>query len=479
MALRTKAEYVESLRDGREVYMFGERVEDVTKHPVLKKGMDHIGIEFELAFKPEFKDLATVPSPDTGNLMYRLYKFCRNTDDLLKRSQLIRLATAQNDGVSTASKAIGTDGLNALYIAGWETDQALGTNYSERIQKFRSFCQENDLSLAGAVTDVKGDRRLRPGQQGHPDYYVHVVDKNKDGIVVRGAKMHCSYASYVNWLIAVPCRFMTEEDKDYAVAFAVPVNAKGLKLFNSPIGVRDPNDYPISSQHPIVESMVVFDDVFIPWERVFMCGEWQQSALAANWFGMWHRFTGLSYKQADAQMIVGAACLAAEYNGVSDAPHIREELLEIMTYASAIEVFAKAAANDCVILPSGIACPNPMITNLGKYLFATGFGKAMEHLLEICGGAVVTTPGGKDYANPMIKPYMDKFLGGKKGIPAENRIKLLKFVKDFAASDFGGHWLVTTLHAEGSIAAQKITMLRQFDVEPCIERVKKTAGIKD
>lgn len=480
MGLRTSKEYRESLRDGREVYMMGEKVPDVTAHPTLRACIDHVGSEYDIYNSPDYHDLAVVRSPETGEEIHRLYKVPRSTDDLLKRSELIEVQCIINDGIVTASKAIGADALFALSIAAHEMDKELNTNYSPRVEEYRQYCEKNDLALAGCVTDVKGNRSLRPGKQAHPDYYVRVVDRNKDGIVVRGAKNHISFASYANEMVVVPTRFMTEEDKDYAVAFAVPCNAKGLKFINRPEVAHpdNPVDFPISSKHVIVESVVVFDDVFIPKERVFLDGEWQASALAAHWFGNWHRYTAVSYKGPEADILLGCALLIAQSNGVDEVAHIRDEIIELVCYADSIRAFRKAAAMEHVIRGPNIACPNPLYTNAGKYYFAANYGKAVERVLDIAGGLVATCPSGRDYDNPETRGYLEKYLGGKEGaLSTKDRMKVFKLIWELCATGMGGFWPVASLHAEGSLAAQRLAMYRELNAKYYTDLVKKSIGI--
>jgi 4-hydroxybutyryl-CoA dehydratase/vinylacetyl-CoA-Delta-isomerase len=477
MALRKPEQYVESLRDGREVYMKGKRIEDVTKEPALWPGITHIATEYRVYDMPEYRDLFVTYSDELKEDICRLWKIPRCADDLLKRSDAIAAVTMLNHGHLTVKKGIATDALNALTIAASEMRQHDSKSpYLERVLEFRRYLMKNDLVLCGCVTDVKGNRVLRPSEQEHPDYYVHIVERQKDGIIVKGAKAHISGAAYVNELVVVPTRFMPESDKDYAVGFAVPCNAKGLKFINRPESVHNPDDFPVSGRHLVSESIVIFDNVFIPWERVFLCGEWQASALSAQWFGNWHRFSALSYKRAEADVLLGAGLLAAEYNGIEKVSHIREDLFQLYNYAQVDYAFAKVAAHECQIV-HGIACPNVVYTNLGKFYFATNYAKFIDHLLDICGGLVATAPSIADFRNPATAEYLNHYLGAAKGVSAEDRVRLFKLICDVAASGMGGWWPVTVIHGEGSMAAERLMAVRQIDAEHYKTLAKKAANI--
>lgn len=480
MALRTAKEYKKSLRDDRSIYVYGEKVKDVTTHPVLSITVEHSANVYELARKPEFRKLFTFKSPETGKTVSRYFMLPKNNQELLIRGQLIEENTRQGNSSLNITKAVGTDGLLALTVASAQIDKSLGTDYSKRVRKYLSYCRENDLSIALAQTDVKGDRGLRPHQQADPDLYVRIVERRKDGIVVRGAKAHTTASAAVNEIIALPTRAMLEADKDYAVAFAVPVATKGLTLICRPTISTEQSvfDYPISRRNIENESLTVFDDVFVPWERVFLCDEWQYAGLLATTFANFHRFTAISYKPPTGDIFIGAAQLIAEYNGVDQAPHVREKIAKLIAYTEIIRACRNVAAQECLMSENGIAMPNPVYTNIGKHHFASHFHEAAALVQDIAGGLAITAPTERDWNNPEIRPYIKKYLAGKKDVPTEYRLRLFKLIQDMTASDLGGYNYVTSLHGEGSMAAQLITTYRDYNLERCKKLVKAAMGIK-
>lgn len=474
--LRTAEQYKESLKDGRAVYLGGERVKDVTTHPILQIPVDHSAEIYRLAEIPELTGLFTAPLE--GEPVSRYFLIPKSGQDLLLRRDLIEETTRRCGGTLNIVKAIGSDALFALTLIAARMDRELGTSYVQRVETYLRYCRQKDLALAVAQTDVKGDRSLRPHQQPDPDLYLRVVDRRADGIVVRGAKAHTTQGPVVNEIIAIPTRAMGEEDKEYAVAVAVPANTKGLKFICRPTIPAEASlfDNPVSRRYIETESLTVFEDVFVPWERVFLCGEWPFAGPLAITFATFHRFTAVSYKPPIGDLFIGAAQLIAEMNGVDKASHIREKIAKLITYTEIIRACGKAAALDCQIV-EGIAVPNPTMTNVGKYHFASQFHEAIALLQDIAGGLSITVPSEKELRNPETRAYLEKYLVGRSGFKAEDRLKVFHLIRDLTASDFGGYNLVVSLHGEGSQQAQLITTYRDYDLERCKRLVKELLNI--
>ncbi len=355
----TPEAYRASLRDGRKVFYRGRAVPDVTADPELRIGVELAMLDYEMASNPKTRDLALVKDPATGHEFSRFYQIPRCADDLTQRSRLIELGTEHGGTITPLIKEIGTDALFALL-------RVLSGEELERARSFYEACREGDLAVAVAQTDVKGDRAKAPHEQDDPDLYLRVVDQNRDGIVVRGAKAHTSAAPNANEIIVLPTRAMGADDRDYAVSFAIPVDTPGLSLYVSPFGGREPNDFefPLSSWAKMLESLTVFDDVHVPWERVFLCGEPRGCGPLALTFVEYHRFTAVSYKLPLHDAFVGAAASIAEMNGVGKAGHIRDKLTTLITYAETVRALTEMAAIRARIGQNEIAYPDPMTTNM-------------------------------------------------------------------------------------------------------------------
>jgi 4-hydroxybutyryl-CoA dehydratase/vinylacetyl-CoA-Delta-isomerase len=479
MAIRTAQQYIESLKDDRVVYCMGERVKDVTRNPILRISIDWMAMDYILQQDPRYQSLLTEKNEE-GELVSFAFIQQKSAEDLLRLREVVKFWARVCFGKPPGAKFVGKDGLNAITVVAQRVDKQFGTNYAEHVREYRKYLQKNDSSIALCMTDVKGDRSLRPSQQKtHKDYYVRIVEERKDGIVVRGAKAHISGAPLSNEIIVLPCRAMREDDKAYAVSFGVPANAKGITLISAEPEMNDPGnlfDFPIGASIYINDAMVIFDDVFIPNERVFMKGEWPLAGDIAYMFGNFHRLSAETYKAAELEVVTGAAALMAEYNGIERASHIQDKISWLVSYAEATEVIGRAACEHCVSEPdSGFVYPNPIYANIAKFFFADNWHQATKYLQDIAGGIVATVPSAKDFMNPEIHDMIDKYLGGKDGIPTEHRIRLIKLIRDLTST----YEDVLTLHAEGSLAAQRLSIYTLADFERYKAAAKRAARIKD
>jgi 4-hydroxybutyryl-CoA dehydratase / vinylacetyl-CoA-Delta-isomerase len=477
MAIKTPREYVETLKDGRVVFSDGKRVNDVTTDKYLKLRVGMHMIDYAFAFEPKYRDIF-VEEDEDGEPVSFVYVPARNANDLLRRREIIQLVSRTCYGFPGGAKFTGIDALNALTVVSRRIDKAVGTKYIERVEKFRKLLMKNDLSVVAAVSDVKGDRSLRPSKQiDHQDYYVHVVDRRPDGLVVRGAKTHISGAPCANEILVIPSRRHTEEDKDYAVSFSIPANTKGVTIINSSreiSGQGNDFDDPIFSVRHGGHGTVIFDDVFVPMERVFLNGETVFSGEIAYMFGDFHRLSGDAYKYAQLEIMIGAAALMAEYNGLEKANHIRNKLATLVIYCEGVEALGRQACVDCVLEPEfGLAYPNPLISNTAKYFFANYYHESLKLVEDIAGGLVVTSPSGKDFDNPETRDLIKKYFGGKHGIPSEHRLRMAKLVKDLGASDYD----VCTIHAEGSLEAQRMSVYTLADFDRYKAAARRVARI--
>jgi len=477
--MRTAEQYRASLRDGRIVHYQGHPVPDVTAHPVLRVAVDHAALDYATAEGPRCRSLAVVPHPGGGE-MSRYFAFPASVEDLLRRSELIEMSTRLGGTVVPLIKEIGTDALFALHLVAHEIDQALGTRYLDRVRSFHAHCRDGDLAMAVAQTDVKGDRGAGPSEQAHPDYYLRIVEERSDGIIVRGAKVHTSASMNANELIVLPTRALGDRDRAYAVAFAVPVATRGLSLIVSPYGGSPTSSFerPLSTRHRMMESLTVFDDVFVPRDRVFLQGEWQYAGPLARTFVEFHRFTAISYKLPLVDLLVGAAQLIAEYNGIERAAHARDKITWLAAYAQTLRALVRMAAHDCARRALGIAVPDPGTVNIAKLHFASQFHQAVAYVQDLAGGLLVTAPGEADWKSPETRPVLERYLGGK-GVGAEARLRLLHLITDVTTAELGGYHAVLAIHAEGSIEAEKLTIYRTAPLGGYVALAKELAGIPE
>jgi aromatic ring hydroxylase len=455
--MRSPEQYLDGLRDGREVWYRGERVSDVTDHPELGLAARHGALDFH--------GPSDEPSP--------FYDIPRSASDLRRRSALIEESTTRGATLVVLLKEIGTDALFALRRI---TDRTEG---QQRVEAFYERCRAGDLALAVAQTDVKGDRSRGPSAQPDPDLYLRVVERRDDGVVVRGAKAHTSCTPNVDEIVVIPTRAMSSGEEDWAIAFAVPVATPGLKLICSDYlhGAGDPWAMPISSRHRMIETLTVFDDVFVPWERVFVDGDTSRAGQLALTFVEYHRLTAVSYKLPLVDAFVGLAALLAEANGISRAGHVRDKLTWLIAYAESVRGLTHLACHRARIdEPTGIAYPDPLTTNLAKWTFAREYYQAVEHVIDVAGGLLVTGVGQADWESPELRPYLDKYLAGS--VPAAERLPLLNLAGDLCARAYAGYQGVLAIHAEGSLEAEKMMIYRSYDQGPAKALVRSLSGLE-
>lgn len=465
MPLKTPQQYLESLKDGRVVYCDGKRVPDVTKHPILKICNDWVATDYVMSNDPRYQELLTDIDEDGERVSFALQPQ-RTREDLLRLREVVKLWARVCFGKPTGAKFVAKDGLNAVTVVSKRVDRKYGTHYAKNVEAYRKHLQKNDLAFAMGLTDVKGDRSLRPSQQKqHKDFYVRIVEERPDGIIVSGAKTHISQAPACNEILIAPCRAMREDDKAYAVAFGVPVNAKGVTFISAEPEVAEGYslfDHPIAGSIYINDALIVFEDVFIPNERIFLKGEWEFAADVAYMFANFHRLSAETYKAIELELFTGAATLMADYNGIEKAAHVREKLTWLVIYTELIEILGKAACEHCIVEEdSNLVYPNPLIANICKYEFANNWHDATKYLQDIAGGIVATAPSSKDFFNPETRAMMEKYFAGKAGVPTEDRLRMVKLVRDLTSS----YEDVLTIHAEGSLEAQKLSILQMADFD--------------
>ncbi len=477
--IRTVEQYLESLRDGRVIYSQGERVTDVTTHPILRRVVQYGVMDYVLPNQPETRPLF-VTKNEEGEDIHFLWTAPHTAEDLLRRRD-IYITGARFGGVSL--HCMGVDGLAACRVLADRMDKALGTHYTERVEAYRKYIQKTDIGLTTAQTDIKGDRSLHPSQQvQHKDFYVRVVDKQKDGIVVRGCKYHISSTPGSNEIFVIPSRTHGEADKDYAVAFATPLNAKGITLICADPEIKGPSteetkwDAPLASKHGIGdgECMIVFDDVFVPWERVFMCQEWKFSRDIAYLFATFHRLFACCRMVPTLESLTGIASLMAEYNGLENYSHIREKLSWMAQITEAFKVMNLSA---CMFPEkeqgSDLVNPNRMYINIAKYMYADNYHEMCKMAQDIAGGIVADPIGYRDWANPEERKHIEKYLAGKAGVATEDRLKAIRYMHDLT----GGRHMSHQIHAEGSLAAQKMMFYANADWNFYKAVAKRSANI--
>jgi len=473
-------QYLDSLRRMKtEAYVFGERIENVADHPFTWEHANAVAMTYELAHDPQYSDLMTAKSHLTGKTINRFTHIHQSTEDLVKKVKMLRLLGRKTG--SCFQRCVGLDAMNALYTTTFEMDQKLGTDYFERLKRFVLKVQEEDLMIGGAMTDVKGNRGLRPSQQADPDMFVHIVERREDGIVVRGAKAHQTGSVNSHMMLIMPTLNMTADDIDYAVSFAVPSDEKGVIHI---LG-RQTNDTRKFERtldrgnigYGIVggEALVIFDDVFIPNERVFMAGEFEFSGMLVERFASYHRQNYGACKTGISDVIIGASAALADAHGIQDASHVRDKLTEMIHLTETLYCCSIACSGEGFKTKSGAYMVDPLLANVAKQNVTRFMYEIGRLAQDLAGGIVATLPSQKDFQNPKLNQYLQKYLKAKEGVSVEERARLIRLIENIST----GTALIESMHGAGSPQAQRIMILRQGNLAAKAEYARVLSGIKD
>ncbi len=475
--MRTFEQYFEGLKKMRPNVYLGGRIVP-RDDPVFLPGIKVIGTTFELVKDPGYRDLFTAESHLTGKTINRFTHIHQSQDDLLKKQKMTRLYCRRVG--RCVQRCMGVDALNALSVVTRRMDDDLGTDYYSRFVKYLEYYQENDLVGNAAQTDVKGDRSLRPYQQDDPDMYLRVVEKRDGGIVVRGAKAHNTIAPYADEIIVVPTRAMTPQDADYAVAFALPADTEGMYLVSVAHNQRSRKHFkaPIG-ETGTAHSITIFDNVFVPRERVFMCGETRYAGQLAGLFATYHRHSYTGCKPALTDILMGAAALVSEYNGIEKASHVRDKLAELVTVAELVYAAGVAAAVNSTRASSGTQVPDVVYTNVGRYHAGVHVYPEFEILADLAGGLAATLPLEDDFVEPTVGPLLNKYIKRKSGVPSEKVHRCYRLIENLIASAPGAASQISGIHGGGSPVMEKIAIMAQYDIEEKKEIAKYLAGIAD
>ena len=483
MALMTGEEYIASIRKlNLQVYMFGKKVDCPADDPILRPSLNSVRMTYDLAQMPEYEDLMTAVSPETGRRINRFTHIHRSAEDLIKKVKMQRLLGQQT--AACFQRCVGMDAFNAVYSTTFEIDKKYGTHYFENFKKFMTYVQERDLTVDGAMTDVKGDRSKAPHQQEDPDLFLHVVERRPDGIVVRGAKAHQTGILNSHEVIVMPTISMGPDDKDYAVSFAVPVDAKGIYMIigrqSCDTRKREGSEIDVgNSEFGGVEALTVFDDVFVPNERIFLNGETEFAGVMVERFAGYHRQSYGGCKVGVGDVLIGAAAVAADYNGCAKASHIKDKLIEMTHLNETLYCCGIACSAEGHPTESGNYIIDLLLANVCKQN-VTRFPYEIVRLAEdIAGGLMVTAPSEADFRDAKLGPVIEKYLKAAPGVSTENRLRILRLIENLALGTAAVGYRTESMHGAGSPQAQRIMIARQGNLAHKKQLAKKLAHIQE
>ena len=481
MTLKTKEGYFDSLRKlNQKLFIFGEPVKGAVDHPMVRPSTNALATTYDLAQTSEHQELLTATSHLTGERINRFTHIHQNRDDLIKKLKMLRLMG--NKTATCFQRCAGLDSLNTMSAVTFEIDRELGTQYHQRFNDFLKYVQREDLVCSAAMTDPKGDRRLTPSQQKNPDSYLRVVEEKPNGIVIRGAKMHITGALNSHEIMVLPTRAMRPEDKAYAVACAVPANSKGVsyiygrqssdtrKLEGGEIDVGNPG---FGGQ----EALIVFEDVFVPRERVFMKGEHQFCNRVIEIFGAYHRSSYGGCKSGVGDVLIGAAALIADYQGTASATHVKDKLVEMTHLNETLYACGLAASAEGYNLPSGGYIVDRLLANVCKLHVGRFPFEIVRLAQDIAGGIVGTLPSEKDYMHPELHRLLQGYLQGVPEVTTESRMRVLRLLENMTMGTGAVGYLTESLHGAGSPQAQRIMIERESNLEHKKELARDIARI--
>ena len=478
MGIKTKEEYIESLRQMKPVaYMSGERIVNVVDNPRLRAGIEATAATYELAQMDEFRDLLVTESPLINEPVNRFTLPPSSIEDLVAR---VKINRKLGNWVGTChQRCTGLDSLSAISIVSYDIDQKYGTNYHKNFTEFLKHVQKNDLTGNAGVTDVKGDRSKGPKDQEDRDMYLRVVERRDDGIVVRGAKAHQTGSLSSHEIIVLPTRALRKGDEDYAVSFAIPADSPGLihVVGRSSLDTRELDGCDIgNARYSKYCPTLIFDDVFVPWERVFMCGEAAFAVDMVVKFSSFHRQSHGGCKSGKIDCMIGTALTLMDYTGTTKAGHLKQKVIDMIHRAETLYGCSLAASYEGNKQPSGTYYIDTVLANASKIHEGKEMAEAIRLMVDISGGFVSDLPSDRDLENPEVGHLLKKYLKGAEGVPVENRIKMYRLAEKLAMESAD---TISDIHGGGSPEAHRVTIFRETDTEGKKKAAKRLAGIVD
>lgn len=474
----TSSEYKKRLsKMRRNIYNNGKLVDRDFER--LQGAVNVIAKTYDLITDPEFKqyeDILTAKSHLTGEKINRFNHVHRSMEDLLAKQRMTRLTSHQVGGC--IARCMGIDSTNAYSVITYLTDKKYGTEYYKRFEKWLTEFQKTDATSCCAQTDVKGNRPWRPHEQKDPDLYLRIVEKKKDGIVVRGAKVHNSYAPAVEWINVLPTRALTEKDKDWAVAFVVRGDAEGIKQIVSTSMPEIPKGYKGPGPWGGADSMTIFDNVFIPWEHVFLCGENDMGGYMALMFALYHRHSYTGCKPAMTDVLTGATALMAEVNGIEKEHHVRDKLVELICTSELCFGTGIAAAVNGYKSDSGTWVPDITYCNVSRRHAGVNIYHEYDILADIAGGMPATLPRPGDWVNEETRPFIEKYMMRNPNMDVQDVLKAFAWVQGISCSEPAGVMQYAGVHGGGSPRMEQIAIMGAYNLENVKNIAKRQAGIE-
>jgi 4-hydroxyphenylacetate 3-monooxygenase len=478
--IRTGEQYRDSIRDGRQVWINGERVNDVTTHPMFKPIVDIRARIYDMAHENATQGIMSYVDEKTGERNAIGLKLPYTQQDWHDKRLAVDTVLDDVGGIATR---VGDETIGEMWSLydGKDVLNEVDPRFAENIERHIHRTLHEDPFHVSANTDPKGDRS-KPPQEQDPDMLLHVVKETDVGIVVRGAKYETA-AAYANQAFVKPTIANWGDAKlsDYAVGFIVNMSAPGLKFIcrTGFAGRANPDDYPLSNRCDEIDTLLIFDNVLIPWEDVLF---YQHTKAATFIRATLHRYSAFAFVQRNlrlADLMIGAALFNARQTGLEKQQAVQEKLSTLAVYRETINAHLTASIACGERSPAGLMMPNQSLLYTGRVQACSRLHEMMHLARELCGGQICVTPDAASFANPEISDWLDKYYTVNENWVSDDRRKLLAFARDLLNSDYAGHRLTFQLFAQSPPFAHLGAVFRNFDFDSTLGYVKKAANLSD
>ena len=473
-----KNSYLDSIKNRNlTIYLMGELIKEPLDHPIIRPSIEAMAETYELAVREP--KLASATSPYTGETINRFLHIAESNEDLFLQNKMQR-KLGQLTG-TCFQRCVGMDAFNALHSVTFEIDEQHNTEYHKNFINFLTEMHKFNLVIGGAMTDVKGDRSKLPHEQEDEDVYLRIVKRTEDGVYVKGAKAHQTGCINSHWMVVMPTLRLSDKDTDYAIVGAIPVDAEGITYIygrqSCDTRSMEPGEYDVGNKYFAgQEAMVIFDNVFIPNKYIFMNGEYEFASMLVERFTTYHRRSYVC-KSGVGDVLIGAAATIAEYNGVEEASHIKDKLVEMNKLNETIYATGIASSLQGSITKSGNFINDDLLANVCKQHVTKETYEIGRIAQDLAGGLVGSMPSGIDFNEGTMSEDLKKYLKGKEDINSEDRVKILRLIENMTLGRNAVAYLTESLHGAGSPQAQRVQIRRRVDIEEKKDFAKKLSGI--
>ncbi|MGC8658057.1 MAG: 4-hydroxyphenylacetate 3-hydroxylase family protein [Desulfomonilaceae bacterium] len=475
MAMKTGDQYLESLKAIKiEAHLMGEKATKTDRHPLVTPSRQAVAFTYDAAHNPDSQGMLRAVSHLCKDEVNRFTHLHQSAEDLVKKIKMQRYCGAMTG--CCFQRCVGLDAANAIYSTTFDCDRKHGSQFHDRFRNYWTWIQKEDLVVDGAMTDPKGDRGKRPKDQLDPDLFLRVKDRKPGGVIISGAKLHQTGMLNSHEILVMPTMSMRPGEEPWAICCAVPIDAPGIRYIYgrqaSDTRKLEPDTFDVGN--PIFggqEVMTVFEDVFVPEERIFLDGQVDFAGTLVERFASYHRQSYGGCKVGVGDVLIGATELIARMNGVEKASHVREKIVEMIHLNETLYCCGVACSSQGVPTPAGNYQVDLLLANVCK-LNVTRFPYEIARLAtDVAGGLLGTMPSAADLNDPEVGPYIRKYLAANPRFEVLDRMKVLRLIENLTIGAGAVGYLVESMHGAGPPAAQRIMIGRQAALNDKVDTV--------